>query len=127
MAVNLDYQGFEEELATLPGRYAPPNGCLLLALSGAGSPLGCIGLRPLEQAGVCEMKRLFVAPAARDFGLGRDLALRLVSDAARLGYKKIRLDTLDSMAEATRLYERLGFLRIPSYYMPAPLAPSSWS
>ena len=120
LPVSLGYQGFSDELATLPGRYAAPRGCLLLARDGAGSPIGCAGLRPLDEAGCGEMKRLFVLPSTRGSGLGRALATRVIEEAARLGYNRLRLDTLESMAAATALYESLGFQRIAAYYAPAP-------
>lgn len=119
LAIDLSYQGFGEELAALPGRYAAPHGCLLLASGEAGGALGCGALRPLDDD-ICEMKRLFVVPSARGSGLGRALALELVREGARLGYRKLRLDTLGSMEDATALYERLGFFRVPAYYGPVP-------
>ena len=114
LGVNLCFQGFEEELATLPGRYAPPPGRLLLAWEGEQAA-GCVALRPLD-AGACEMKRLFVRPAYRGQGLGRILALQMVSDATALGYTVMRLDTLDTLDPAMRLYRELGFQRRAPYY-----------
>lgn len=119
LAIDLSYQGFGEELANLPGRYAAPHGCLLLASDEAGLALGCGGLKRLGD-GVCEMKRLFVMPSARGTGLGRALTLELVEEGVRLRYRKLRLDTLDGMEDAIALYERLGFVRIPAYYGPVP-------
>jgi ribosomal protein S18 acetylase RimI-like enzyme len=111
-------QGFERELATLPGAYAPPRGVLLLARV-AGEPAGCVACRPLAERGVCEMKRLYVRPAFRAAGLGRALVERVVAEAARVGYARMRLDTLPSMTAAQRLYRALGFRDIPPYGEPA--------
>ena len=114
LGVDLSFQGFEEELATLPGCYAPPKGQLLLARDGARAA-GCVALRPLED-GACEMKRLFVRPDYRGRGLGRLLALRVVSEATALGYVVMRLDTLETLDGAMHLYPSMGFRRCPPYY-----------
>ena len=114
LGISLCFQGFDEELETLPGRYAPPRGRLLLAMDGE-LPAGCVALRPLDPAS-CEMKRLFVRASHRGQGLGRDLVLYVLRDAARLGYTQMRLDTLPVMAAAQRLYAALGFREIPPYY-----------
>ena len=114
LALDLSFQGFEDELAELPGLYAPPRGCLLLALSGAQGA-GCVALRPLT-IDVCEMKRLFVRSAFRGRGLGRLLAERVLQEARLIGYTAMKLDTLPVMQEAIRLYEALGFVRCPAYY-----------
>jgi ribosomal protein S18 acetylase RimI-like enzyme len=112
--VNLCFQSFDRELAELPGRYAPPEGRLLLAMENE-QPAGCVGLRKIDDA-ICEMKRLYVRPPFRRQGLGRKLATEAISAAREKGYEWMRLDTLRSMKEAIALYESLGFLRIAPYY-----------
>jgi GNAT superfamily N-acetyltransferase len=106
---SLDFQDFDLELAGLPGAYAPPRGALLLA-RGAG----CVGLRPLDET-TCELKRLYVEPSARGSGLGRRLAEAAILEARRLGYARMRLDTVAGMDAALALYEQLGFREIPPY------------
>jgi GNAT superfamily N-acetyltransferase len=105
----LDFQGFDRELAELPGAYAPPRGALLLA-RGAG----CVGLRPIDET-TCELKRLYVRPAARGTGLGRRLTQAVIDEARRLGYARMRLDTVPGMDSAQSLYDRLGFREIAPY------------
>jgi ribosomal protein S18 acetylase RimI-like enzyme len=112
--VDLCFQGFEEELAGLPGNYAPPDGALLIGLSG-NEAVGCVAVRRLDPE-TCEMKRLFVKPRVRRSGLGRRLAQEIISAAQALGYSLMRLDTLDKLSEAIRLYESLGFKRTGPYY-----------
>jgi ribosomal protein S18 acetylase RimI-like enzyme len=115
LEVDLCFQGFEQELATLPGRYAPPAGRLLLARIGAEAA-GAVGLRPLGP-GICEMKRLWVEPGFAGRGLGRALAERIIDDARQIGYARMRLDTFPArMAAAQYLYRSLGFREIPPYY-----------
>jgi len=116
LPVDLGYQDFAAELASLPGKYAPPTGALLVAWGEDGVPLACGAVRPLGDAGRCEMKRLYVAPAGRGMGLGRAMAEALCAEAARLGYREICLDTLPSMAVAQSLYAGMGFVEIPPYY-----------
>jgi ribosomal protein S18 acetylase RimI-like enzyme len=116
LGIDLGYQDFAAELAGLPGKYAPPAGKLLLARDNYGKALGCIGLRPIEPDGICEMKRLYVAPRGRGLGLGRALVDAIVAEAIRIGYREMRLDTLPSMAEAIALYRKAGFLPIAPYY-----------
>ena len=120
LGVDLGYQDFPTELATLPGKYAPPAGGLLLARDAGGAPIGCVALRPTGANGCCEMKRLYVAPAARGLGLGRALLDAVLAEAARLGYREIRLDTLPTMTEAIAMYRRHGFAPIAPYYEGAP-------
>ena len=120
---NLDFQGIEEELEGLPGKYAAPTGALFIArLSGArggsyagpGEPAGCVALRRLDE-GICEMKRLFVRPEYRGYGIGRELTLRVIDAARALGYDRMRLDTLERLEGAVGLYRSLGFEEIPPY------------
>jgi len=116
LGINLSYQNFAAEMAAMPGKYAPPQGELLLARGPGGAALGCVGLRPLADDGICEMKRLYVAPEGRGLGLGRALAEAIVKDAKRIGYREMRLDTLPSLATAIALYQNMGFAPIPPYY-----------
>jgi GNAT superfamily N-acetyltransferase len=116
LGINLSYQNFVEEMAAMPGKYAPPKGELLLARGSDGTALGCVGLRPLPEDGACEMKRLYVTPEGRGLGLGKALAERVVDEARRIGYRRMLLDTLPSLATAVALYDRMGFARIPAYY-----------
>ena len=113
LGVSLCFQGFEGELAALPGEYARPRGRLLLARI-AGESAGCVALRPLTE-GAAEMKRLYVRPAYRGMGIGRTLAECAIDEARALGYRELKLDTLPTMAEAQRLYSELGFVETPAY------------
>ncbi len=114
LGVDLCFKGFEEELATLPGKYAPPEGGVWLAQVD-GKLAGCVGFRPIED-GTCEMKRLWVRPGFRRLGLGWRLAETCVAAARMAGYRTMCLDTLAFMDTARALYETLGFREIPAYY-----------
>jgi len=120
LAVDLCFQSFAEELATLPGHYAPPSGRLFLA-GAPGDALGCAALRPLGPVDrpvpeTGEVKRLYVQPRGRGSGTGRRLALAVVDAARAIGYRRLCLDTLERMSEARALYESLGFRRRDAYY-----------
>lgn len=111
---DLAYQGFERELADLPGRYAPPDGALLLAGVPGAETAGVVGVRALAIAGACELKRLYVLPSGRGMGVGRALTRAALSFAQSAGYRQMRLDTLPKMAAAIELYRALGFVPIPA-------------
>ena len=118
LGVDLCFQGFEQELASLPGDYAAPRGALLLA-NVDGEVAGCVALRPLDASdypNAAEMKRLYVRKAFRGFGLGRRLAEAALDAARQAGYTSVLLDTLDDMEAARALYEDLGFQAIEPYY-----------
>ncbi|MBL8406174.1 MAG: carbonate dehydratase [Dechloromonas sp.] len=116
LGVDLSYQNFDQEMASLPGAYAAPQGRLFFAEID-GRPVGCVGIRPLQDSdGLCEMKRLYVAPEARGQGVGATLAMAAIKAAKEIGYKKLMLDTLPNMRMAVKLYRELGFTEAPAYY-----------
>ena len=116
LGVDLSFQNFDQEMASLPGAYATPQGRLFLA-EVDGQPAGCVGVRPLpDSEGVCEMKRLYVDPEFRGIGVGRELALAAINAAKAIGYRRLLIDTLPSMRMAVKLYRELGFTEAPAYY-----------
>ena len=118
LSVDLCFQNFAAELATLPGEYLPPGGSLVLARY-AGADAGCGALRALvdcDYPNACEMKRVYLRPQFRGKGFGRQLAMHLIDQARTLGYSCVLLDTLDDMESARGLYDSLGFYEVPPYY-----------
>jgi putative acetyltransferase len=117
--VNLDYQGNDAEFTTLPGKYAAPTGCVLLA-DRDGEISGCIALRKVN-ADICEMKRLYVRPQARGNHIGRDLVERLLAEARIAGYREVRLDVMEQSIPARKLYKDFGFIEAdPISFNPVP-------
>ncbi len=114
LSFELCFQHFDQELAALPGDYAPPSGCLIVA-QWQGQPAGCVALRQLQPE-ICEMKRMFVRSQYRGKGIGRGLAEAVIHQAQEIGYTKMRLDTHPSMVAAVALYRTLGFRTIQPYY-----------
>lgn len=110
---DLDFQDFDDEMRRLPGDYAPPGGCLILAVL-KKEPVGCVALRRIDDA-ICEMKRLYTVPSLRGTGVGRLLVESVIDAARNMGYNKMRLDTVPSMKSARRLYSSVGFEKIGPY------------
>jgi len=113
LGFDLDFQDFQEELDGLPGEYSPAEGCLLLAKDGR-QIIGCVALRKIDRK-TCEMKRLYVRPDFRGKGIGRALSQKIINEARRIGYKKMRLDTIPTMKQANALYHSFGFKKIKPY------------
>lgn len=109
----LCFQNFEKEISDLPTMYSAPEGCIILSCENE-KPFGCVALRKFEND-TCEMKRLYIPKIYRGKGIGRELAVRVISRAKELGYNKMRLDTIETMKEAISLYKTLGFYKIPAY------------
>jgi len=114
IGVDLSFQGFIQEIENLPGKYAPPEGALFIALEDE-NPMGCVALRPFDAGSTAELKRLYVRPEARGKGLGLLLTNTAIQRARKAGYRAIRLDTLSTMKDAQQLYRRLGFKEIVPY------------
>lgn len=115
LGVDLCFQGFDRELAQPLSKYGAPNGVVFLAFY-HNEPAGCIALKPLEEEGVCEMKRLYVPPVYRGHGIGEQLVTALLDAARELGYKTMKLDTLARLQSAIKMYKAYGFEEVPAYY-----------
>ncbi len=115
LGADLCFQGFDDELRSLPGKYGRPEGVLLLAKDGE-KIVGCVGVRPLAEEKLCEMKRLWVRQPWRGTGVGRRLAVGSIEAAQNLGYQTMKLDTLERLAEAVSLYRALSFTETDAYY-----------
>lgn len=113
LGIDLCFQGFEAELAELPGKYGPPGGELIVAME-EDKPVACGALRPLE-TGIAELKRIYIRPTHRRLGLAERISLYLIETARKLGYSSVRLDTLGRLAGAKELYLKLGFKAIAPY------------
>lgn len=113
LGFDLSFQNYEKEFAELPGLYTPPKGRLLLAFYNS-KIAGCVGLREFAK-GICEMKRMYVKPKYRRKGIGRSLGIAIIEEARKIGYKRMRLDTVPWMKQAIELYYSLGFKKIKPY------------
>ncbi len=123
LGIDLSFQNFEHELQILPDLYGSPTGCVILAEAETGQVVGCVALKPLKEFGVCEMKRMFVDASQRGTGLGRKLAQEVISYAKQAGYHTMKLDSLERLTSAVRLYESLGFVTTEPYvFNPMPEA-----
>ncbi|PKK34888.1 hypothetical protein BWI96_19975 [Siphonobacter sp. SORGH_AS_0500] len=109
LGIDLSFQNFEHELQILPELYGSPAGCVILAEDENDQVVGCVALKPLKESGICEMKRLFVHPSQRGTGLGRKLAEEVIHYATKAGYQTMKLDSLERLTSAIRLYQSLGF------------------
>lgn len=115
--IDLSFQGADAELAELPGKYAAPEGQILLARDASGTLTGCLAFRPLAMTGACEFKRLYIRPEARGTGTAKALIAAAIANAKGIGYTNVYLDTLASMQAARRLYVHFGFAEIAPYYL----------
>ena len=115
LAIDLSFQDFSAELTTLPGKYAPPGGEILLARSSDGQTVGCVALRPLDKSGQCEAKRLYVVPASQGCGIGKALLNAVIRVAAERGYENLWLDSLPQMKSAIAMYEKMGMVPTEPY------------
>jgi putative acetyltransferase len=119
LGFDLQFQDFEKEVSSLPGKYAPPRGTILMALFGENIA-GCVALRPLNES-ICEMKRFFVRQQFQEKGIGKKLGELIVEKARKIGYTKMRLDTHNSFQAAIGIYKKLGFTEtLPYYHNPRP-------
>ena len=114
--IDMGYQSIDAELAGLPGAFGPPGGGAWLAYDAHGAAVGCIALRPTPEVGVCELKRLYVKPASRGAGIGRQLTVRAIAEAKLMGYRLMRLDTGTFLHASRALYASLGFVERQAYY-----------
>lgn len=115
LGIDLSFQGVDQEFASLPGKYARPNGLVLVARAAEGDAIGAVAYRSIGP-GACEMKRLYITPLWRGHGIGRLLCLRLLDEARTAGYRRMLLDTGDWLVPALALYRALGFTEVPAYY-----------